>query len=179
MHHVSRPCLHLLVSHIHSVLQFWALYCLVALYHATHHALEEISPLRKFVTIKMVVFFSFWQGLLLSVLGSLHLIGNREWTTYQYHDLTAGVQSMIVCIECLPAALAFAWAFPPRDYMEPGQAPGSFMANVKSMFDVRDIFTDVAELVDDQVRRRSAYSVACMLLVSLGLGVPLWRTSQP
>jgi len=57
-----------------SVSQMYALYCLVHFYHGTHKALEDISPFAKFISIKMIVFFSFWQGLALSTID-----GNTDW----------------------------------------------------------------------------------------------------
>lgn len=134
-----------------NITQFWALYSLVAMYHATHHELTDIQPLRKFIIIKMVVFFSFWQGFVLSILGWFRLIGRDNWTTYQTKTLAHGIQDVIICMECLPAALVFAWAFPARDYMAPGQRASTMFHNVVDMFDIRDLGRDVAGLVDHQV----------------------------
>jgi Organic solute transporter Ostalpha len=134
-------------------LQFWAVYCLIAMYRATCHELADIHPLRKFVLIKMVVFFTFWQGFLLSILGHFQLIGSRSFSTYQTKALATSIQDAIICCECLPGALMFAVSFPARDYMRPGEMPGTLFDNIVDMFDVRDIGRDVGELVDDRVRR--------------------------
>lgn len=133
-------------------MQFLAIYCLVALYHATHHELEPIKPLRKFILIKMVVFFTFWQGFLLSILGKLNLIGSEQWTVYDNKQLSGGIQDVIICVECLPAALMFAVAYPARDYADSGRGPGTVLENIVSMFDVRDLAGDVGELLEEEVR---------------------------
>jgi hypothetical protein len=122
------------------------------MYYATHTELADIQPLKKFVLIKMVVFFTFWQGFLLSILGHFQLIGSREWTTYETKQLASGIQDVIVCIECLPLALAFAISFPARDYMRPGERPATLFENIVNMFDARDLGRDVGELVEDRVR---------------------------
>ena len=45
-----------------------ALYCLVMFYAELHSDLSHWRPLPKFACIKMVVFFTYWQGLALSIL---------------------------------------------------------------------------------------------------------------
>ena len=45
-----------------------ALYGLVLLYVASEELLEPYKPLPKFLSIKLVIFFSFWQGVLLELL---------------------------------------------------------------------------------------------------------------
>lgn len=53
-------------------------------------------------------------------------------------DRAAWLQSWLICVEMFLAALAHAYAFPPRDYIDPAcQHVGNFAHNVKVMFDVR------------------------------------------
>lgn len=133
------------------------------MYHATCAELADIHPLRKFILIKMVVFFTFWQGFALSILGHFRLIGSHSFSTYQTKALATSIQDAIICVECLPAALMFAVAFPARDYMRPGELPGSIFTNIKDMFDVRDIGRDVGDLVEDQARHPCFLESQCVL----------------
>jgi hypothetical protein len=132
-------------------MQFYAIYCLFALYRATATELADIRPLRKFLLIKAVVFFTFWQGFILSILSHLGLIGKNSFTTYQTNALATSFQDALICLECLPAAIIFAHIFPVREYMRPGEFPGTIWDNVVDMFDARDIGRDVGDLVDHQV----------------------------
>ena len=62
---------------IDNIAQMWALYCLVIFYQALKHELAGIEPLPKFLCVKAVVFFSFWQGLFLDCLVFLSIIKDR------------------------------------------------------------------------------------------------------
>jgi hypothetical protein len=91
------------------------MYCLVMLYNATKEELAPIRPLSKFVCIKAIIFFSFWQSVLISLLVWSGVIKvNASVTTYDEKDVAAGIQDFLICIEMLFAALAHTYAFPPR-----------------------------------------------------------------
>ena len=62
---------------IDNIAQMWALYCLIIFYQALKNELAEIEPLPKFLCVKAVVFFSFWQGLFLEFLVLLSIIKDR------------------------------------------------------------------------------------------------------
>jgi len=58
---------------VQNLSQVWALYCLVLLYRAVRYRLHDINPLRKFLCIKLIVFFTWWQSVILTALTSVSL----------------------------------------------------------------------------------------------------------
>merc|ERR1712224_1128666 len=59
---------YLYIAIITGTSQMIALFALVSFYQNTHKELSRFNPLPKFLCIKMVVFFTYWQGLILSTL---------------------------------------------------------------------------------------------------------------
>eukprot|EP01025_Chloroclados_australasicus_P022112 TRINITY_DN22961_c0_g2_i1.p1 TRINITY_DN22961_c0_g2~~TRINITY_DN22961_c0_g2_i1.p1 ORF type:complete len:433 (-),score=27.78 TRINITY_DN22961_c0_g2_i1:333-1553(-) len=138
------------VAVTNSIVQMWALYCLALFYHATHHELGPIQPLKKFVIIKLVVFASFWQGVALAVLAFMGVIrADNGWESYDTHEVAGSIQDFLICIEMFFAALGHAYAFPVRDYIDPNIPSRGFFANIKDMFDLRDVVVDVQGVVED------------------------------
>ena len=42
------------------------------------------------------------------------VISRDSWTTYDQQNVASGIQDFLICIEMFFAALAHAYAFPPR-----------------------------------------------------------------
>lgn len=114
--------------------QFVALYSLVMFYHGAVKLLQPLKPLQKFLSIKLIIFFTFWQKLVLvglkhyemlpvgnlyqdQYMNSSHVTeGNgtifSEWnddisSEEKFNDLaSAGIQNLLICIEMFVAAFA-------------------------------------------------------------------------
>lgn len=94
--------------------QVIAIYCLVLFYQACKEDLKLIQPLPKFLSIKAVVFFSFWQGMSISALVYLDVI---KATPYFSADLYAkGLQDFIICIEMFFFAVVHHYIFSYEDF---------------------------------------------------------------
>jgi len=105
----------LYIALVNNFSQIWAMYCLVLMYHAYHEELEGLKPLPKFICVKAVVFFSFWQQVLIAVLvreGVIH-----DTFDYSSDEIARGFQDYIICIEMLLAATAHIFSFSYIDYL--------------------------------------------------------------
>jgi hypothetical protein len=154
--------------------QLWSMYCLAMLYLTMHDELAPIRPLSKFVCIKAVVFLTFWQFVLIQLLVVLGVIkstvpiddsgGDGGYDIYlsgrpdsrsvdpaASRELASRIQEFIVCIEMFIAALAHTYAFPPRDYMNPDIPSTGMLRNLRDMFNLSDVATDVQAVMEDHV----------------------------
>ena len=57
--------------------QAWAMYSLVMFYYAFKEDLKPIKPLGKFLSIKMIIFATFWQAVVVSILVEANAIPVR------------------------------------------------------------------------------------------------------
>jgi len=77
---------------------------------------------------------------------------DHKRSDYNKDEVAAGFQNFLICIEMFFAALAHAYAFPPKVYMDPGWTLKSgFVYSLRIMFDVRDVVDDVEDVVNDTV----------------------------
>ncbi|XP_072453831.1 transmembrane protein 184A [Notamacropus eugenii] len=98
-----------------------ALYALFLFYFATSDLLQPFEPVLKFLTIKAVIFLSFWQGMLLAILekcGVIPEVQIIDGNEVGAGTVAAGYQNFIICIEMLFASIALRYAFTCQVYSE-------------------------------------------------------------
>jgi hypothetical protein len=98
------------------------LYCLIFFYYATKTELSPIRPVGKFLSVKALVFFTWWQSVLISILYQMDMIphysimgegGADEWTAA---DVAKAMQDYLICIEMFLAAVVHTFVFPHTEY---------------------------------------------------------------
>eukprot|EP00597_Dinobryon_sp_UTEXLB2267_P004535 CAMPEP_0170062902 /NCGR_PEP_ID=MMETSP0019_2-20121128/3962_1 /TAXON_ID=98059 /ORGANISM="Dinobryon sp., Strain UTEXLB2267" /LENGTH=341 /DNA_ID=CAMNT_0010269181 /DNA_START=583 /DNA_END=1605 /DNA_ORIENTATION=+ len=97
--------------------QLWALYCLIFFYFAMKEELAVWRPVGKFLCVKMVVFFTWWQSIVIYIVSSYtdNIINpSDQWTT---KEIANGIQDYLICIEMFFASIAFTFAFTYKDYL--------------------------------------------------------------
>lgn len=75
-----------------------ALYSLVLFYHVFAKELAPHKPLAKFLCIKGIVFFCFWQGVVLDILVALGIIRSHHFWLDVEH-IEEALQDALVCVE--------------------------------------------------------------------------------
>ena len=71
--------------------------------------------------IKGVVFFTYWQSVMLAGLVYLGVI--KATDTWTSDNIAAGTQDILICIEMFAAAIAHCYAFKVEDFTESGYEP--------------------------------------------------------
>ena len=99
--------------------QCWALYCLVFFYYATKNELGPIRPVGKFLAVKSLVFFTWWQALGIAMLHGMNLIPSYEAGGWDTDAVARGLQAYLICIEMFVAAVLHLFIFPHTDYLKP------------------------------------------------------------
>jgi len=94
-----------------------SMYFLVWFYMTTQKELEEHNPVPKFLCIKAILFFSFWQSVLIAVLAYFGVIPQNvgDWTQ---DNISRGLQDFIICIEMSILSIAHIWVFTYEVYQD-------------------------------------------------------------
>ncbi|RKO93903.1 organic solute transporter Ostalpha-domain-containing protein, partial [Blyttiomyces helicus] len=99
------------------------------------------NPVLQFLSVKFVIFFGFWQGVVIKLLVYFeHLRPSPSWS---YGQMAIATTSFLTCIEMAIASVLHIWAFSYTEYvMEDGGSMTFFEAAWDSFFFL-DIFFDV------------------------------------
>jgi Organic solute transporter Ostalpha len=99
------------------------MYCVIQFYVQLRLDLAPHKPFLKVVAIKLVIFLSFWQSFLISILTSATFNVVKPTAKVAYPDLKVGIPSLLLCIEMAIFAILHLFAFPYKPYTKPEQPP--------------------------------------------------------
>ncbi|XP_013175452.1 PREDICTED: transmembrane protein 184C [Papilio xuthus] len=132
---------------INNLSQFVAMYCLVLFYRANREELKPMKPIGKFLCIKAVVFFSFFQGVIINILVFCGVIS----TIFDISDqdkikvISSKLQDFLICIEMFLAAIAHHYSFSYKPFVSPFDPDRSCLGSFLAMWDVSDVKRDITE----------------------------------
>jgi hypothetical protein len=117
---------YLWIAFLNNISVSLAMYGLVVFFLATRKYLAPLRyvfnpfqltrkrPLPKFLCVKAIIFFSFWQSFFVAFLVWAGAIkGNQQ---YSANNIAQALQDFLMCVECVPLAIAHWISFPPSDY---------------------------------------------------------------
>jgi len=117
----SRNHAYVYICTILNISVMYALYCLVKLFHAVKSDLRSPinwHPLSKFLCVKGVVFFTWWQGVGIYFLRSHGFIGDvGSWSG---DDVAGGIIDYLVCVEMVFFSIAHMFTFTYKEYLPEG-----------------------------------------------------------
>ncbi|KAJ9690319.1 hypothetical protein PVL29_012795 [Vitis rotundifolia] len=87
-----------------------ALYSLVLFYHVFAKELKPHKPLTKFLCVKGIVFFCFWQGIVLEILVALGIIRSHHFWLDVEH-IQEAIQNVLVCVEMVVFSVLQQYAY--------------------------------------------------------------------
>jgi len=155
------------LASINTLTQGWAMYCLILFYYAYKYDLESCRPLPKLLVIKAVVFFSFWQACLVTLLGMTGTIkdvypfanctSNATWTDPRpcqperaghlasKDAYSTAINDLLICVEMFFAAVAHHYIFSFREFEteEFNAQKMTFRESISHLLTFRDVTEDV------------------------------------
>ena len=104
------------IAFIDNFSQLWALYCLAMFYSGLKEELKPIKPFSKFLSVKAIVFFSWWQGFFIQIAVSTGYITHTAF--YTKDNVARALQNWLVCIEMLIFAICHKYAFSYKEFVD-------------------------------------------------------------
>ncbi|CAO1621747.1 unnamed protein product [Sympodiomycopsis kandeliae] len=133
------------ISTVYNISISLSLYALAIFWSALSHELEPFRPTSKFLTVKGVVFATFWQGWAISVLvasGLIKTIGPISDPSF----LRLGLQDLLLTLEMPLFALGHMYAFSSKDYIDSwatNQARLPILYALRDALGGRDVLQDI------------------------------------
>ncbi|KAG9309617.1 organic solute transporter Ostalpha-domain-containing protein [Chiua virens] len=109
---------YLYVSIVYNISICLALWCLAVFWMCVHDDLKPFRPVPKFLCVKGILFFSFWQSIAVSFLVAVGIITRLGPYTDSEH-ISLGLTDTLICIEMPFFAAAHMYAFSYRDFITP------------------------------------------------------------
>ncbi|KAI0073973.1 DUF300-domain-containing protein [Panus rudis PR-1116 ss-1] len=117
-----------------------ALYGLLVFYGLTKDELKGRKPLAKFLAIKLIVMFTFYQSFIFSALEG-HVI--HETTYWTEENIADGLNALAICIEMVFFSAFMMWAYNWNEYKSEGRPKTSIWRPLWDSINYADFFIEI------------------------------------
>ncbi|CAN3371980.1 hypothetical protein DIURU_002509 [Diutina rugosa] len=109
---MSYKSVYLWLTVVYNITVSLSLYCLALFWKILWTDLKPFNPIGKFLCVKLIIFASYWQGVILAILnatGQLPEMGHHQSTA-------VAIQNALLCVELIPFAMGHWISFNWRDF---------------------------------------------------------------
>ena len=138
----KHPKLEMVLLILYNVSVTWSLYNLELFWRCLYDDLKRFNPWSKFLCVKLIIFGSYWQGILIHV-----LILSKKTNNGTEFDQGYVYQNGLLCVEMVGFAILHLVAFPWSVYATknmPLSARLDYLHSLKDCFGCRDLKWDFA-----------------------------------
>jgi len=125
-----------------------ALYYLVLFYGATREKLMYYNPFWKFMLIKSVIFFSYWQSFIISVMLKFKFFGDPR--DQENINKATYYQDYIILLEMAIAGIVFSFVFTYEDFCDFSKPKKPILTNLSKVLSMKDLITDAKTTFGDE-----------------------------
>lgn len=114
-----------------------SLYCLAIFWKILWSDLKPFNPVGKFLCVKLIIFASYWQGIIIGLLNAFHLLPESG-------DFGVLLQNALLCIELIAFAIGhwFSFSFTPFTIKNLPYGKLRFKYALKDIFGIKDLVYD-------------------------------------
>ncbi|KAF3767465.1 DUF300-domain-containing protein, partial [Cryphonectria parasitica EP155] len=109
---------HIWVLAVECVAVAIAMYCIIQYYVQFKQQLAYHKPFLKVLSIKLVIFLSFWQSVIISIISSSWLTLLHSTSTLQYPDISTGIPALMLSVEMFIFSILHIYAYPWQPYRQ-------------------------------------------------------------
>ncbi|GAA5914147.1 hypothetical protein JCM6882_004937 [Rhodosporidiobolus microsporus] len=140
--HLAKDSGYTYISILYNLSVSLSLYCLAMFWVATHDDLRPFRPMPKFLCVKGIIFFSFWQSFAVSILVAAGWVKSYR---YETEKLSLAIQDTLIALEMPLFAFLHLYAFSYTDYVDEnhvysGRLPVWYA--LKDAFGYKDLILD-------------------------------------
>lgn len=124
-----------------------SLYCLAIFWKILWNDLKPFNPMGKFLCVKLIIFASYWQGVLLAILNITGLLpGNSSQDENGAPNIGVSIQNALLCVELIAFAIGHWLSFSYKPYTISRMPTGrvQFYYALRDMFGIKDLLIDFA-----------------------------------
>ncbi|KAJ1304993.1 hypothetical protein OPQ81_000036 [Rhizoctonia solani] len=138
---------YLYVSIVYNASICLSLYCLAMFWVCVSQDLKAFRPMPKFLCVKGILFFSFWQSIFISFLVSIGVI-KHVGTYTDIEHISLAITDTLICYEMPFFAIAHSYAFSTADFTERSThhvARMPFLHALRDAFGLLDVIVDARD----------------------------------